>query len=175
MSLALPLLCIVSLLAVAEPAQAQAYTPRSNGFDVGRGWTSADEAWFERNRRFATAGKVLTVVGRVTTMLVLSTGDRQDSPYWGMMGVAGLGELMWSGSDLRATNVLRRHGYSLRRGAGIAAVVGAVVFAPMTWIAGPIQSSRIRNLHDDLAPGDYGVRLRDRHPSGGGANVVLRW
>jgi hypothetical protein len=168
----LPALLVACVLGGATTVHAQAAAPAPRAFETRTTWSSADEAWFERNRRFATAGKVLSVVGRVAQLLVLSTGDRMDSPYWSVMGVAGVGELMWSGSELRATNELRRRGYELRRGAAVAAVVGAVVFAPMTWIAGPIQSSRIRDLHDEIVPYDYRGARPKLDP---GAGLTLRF
>jgi hypothetical protein len=170
--LLVPALLLTGVLSVASSVRAEPVGYPAHGFVLRHDWSSADEAWFERNRRFAIAGKVLSVVGRLAQFAVLSTGDRVDSPYWSMMGVAGVGELMWSGSDLRATNVLRRHGYELRRGAAIASLVGAVVFAPMTWIAGPIQSSRIRDVHDELVPYDYRSRLPRLEPGGA---VTLRF
>lgn len=127
--------------------------PRSSGPLESDTWDA-----FERNRRFAMAGKILTVVGRLVTVGALIADNEAGSPYWGLMGVATAGELMWSGSDLRATNQLRERGYRLRKGAAIASVVGAVVFPPLTWIAGSIQSSRLREAREARSVPAFGAR-----------------
>lgn len=151
--LLLALLLSVSpeLLGSAGSASAQyAYDPQYGAAPGGPPpWTAEDEAWLQRNRAFALAGKILTVVGVVGGIVGASTGE------WGAWGagwgVQGLGQLMWAGSELRGAKELRRRGIEVEKAAGIAAVVGASIGVPViTWIAGPIQSARIRRVHDDI-------------------------
>jgi hypothetical protein len=162
----------VSLYAVASPnaAAAQyAYDPQYGAAPGGPPpWTAEDEAWLRRNRAFALAGKILTVVGVVGGIVGASTGE------WGAWGagwgVQGLGQLMWAGSELRGAKELRRRGIEVEKAAGIAAVVGASIGVPIiTWIAGPIQSARIRRVHDDIL--DYAQPRARLSTFGFGLNV----
>jgi hypothetical protein len=59
------------------------------------------------------------------------------------------GQLTWTGSDLRGALELGRRGVRVTRLPGIVAVCGAVLLSPIAWIAGPIQSARIRQAHHD--------------------------
>lgn len=117
-------------------------------------WSQADARWIRTNRRIAAAGKALTVAGRIAVIATVIAGAQpfEDPEYWAALGVAGTGELMWSIADLRATNRLNDRGARLRRGAAITSMIGAVTLAPLTWIAGPIASARIRATHADLVP-----------------------
>lgn len=141
----------------AVPSQQSALpTDSASAFSVRStpAWSHADERWFRTNRRIATTGKVLTVVGRIAVIATLAAGAEpfSDPEYWGALSVASTGELMWSIADLRALNRLVDRGAPARRGAGITSLVGAVTLAPLTWIAGPIASARIRAAHADLIP-----------------------
>ena len=51
------------------------------------------------------------------------------------------GDVTWATGTLISANAIHRAGnYAHPQGAAIAALVGAVVFAPVTWVAAPIQS-----------------------------------
>jgi len=112
-------------------------------------WSSVDEHWLERNRSFALAGKILTVVG-VVGIIVGASADNQIGLWGASSGVQMIGQLMWSIAELRGAKQLRRRGVDVSKAPGIAAVVGAVLFSPVTWIAGPIQSARIREARESL-------------------------
>ncbi len=138
-------------------------------------WSAEDESWFRTNRRIATAGKVITVAGRIAVLAVViaGVGTFEDPEYWATASVAFTGELMWSIADLRATNRIASRGIHIRSGAAIASLVGALVFAPITWIAGPMASARLRHAHDDLArmPGQASTRSLDVK----GAGLTLKF
>jgi hypothetical protein len=170
--LLLAVLLSVSLGAVASPAVASAqyaYDPQYGAAPGGPPpWTAEDEAWLRRNRAFALAGKILTVVGVVGWFAGLA-GEQ-----WGLVGSAGslhyLGALMWAGSELRGAKELRRRGIEVTKAPAIAAVVGAALnLQPTTWIAGPIQSARIRRVHDDIL--DYAQPRARVSTFGFGLNV----
>jgi hypothetical protein len=115
------------------------------------GWTAGDEHWYLRNRRIAIAGKVLTVLGLAATFAI---GVPREDNVLVVAGVATQlsGQLAWSIADLRAANYLRGGGHRVGRGAGIAAVCGAVLLSPVVWIAGPIQSAQLRRAHATSLP-----------------------
>lgn len=48
---------------------------------------------------------------------------------------------------------MRKKGVDVSKGAGIAGVVGAVVFSPILWIAGPVQSAQLRQAHERVTRG----------------------
>lgn len=161
---ALVALCIaVSWASWLAPSAAHAQEPRA----AYGAWSTSDEAWYERNRRFALAGKILTIAGVAALVAGVSSTE---AAVWGPGGfLQAAGQFTWAGSDLRAANELRRRGHPVRKAAGVFAVIGAVVFSPMTWIAGPIQSAHIRNAHDRIAgPSDvplarsFGLKMRLR-------------
>lgn len=109
-------------------------------------WHGSDEAWYRQNRRFALAGKVLTVVGLATTLAVGVPTDLL-APVLAGLSVQYAGQLMWAGSELRGANGLRRRGVEVPRVGAIVALCGALLLSPVTWIAGPIQSARTRTAH----------------------------
>lgn len=137
-------------------AQSSATSPISTdpGYFAGpyvaeaSGWTARDEAWYRRNRRIAAAGKILTVVGLVTTFAVGVPRDANGVILTGVI-LQFTGQLTWTGTDLRGVQELRRRGRRVTRVPGIVAMCGAVLLSPIAWIAGPIQSARIRHAHDD--------------------------
>lgn len=146
------MLCVDS--ASAQAGSGFAPPPNALTTSLSARWSAADESWLHTNRRIAIAGKVLTVVGRVTAIASVIAGAQllEDPEYWAALGVAGTGELMWSIADLRAINRLDAAGLRVRRGAAITSVIGSLTLAPLTWIAGPIASARIRAAHADLLP-----------------------
>lgn len=119
------------------------------GTPLGPSWSHSDEAWYRRNRAFATAGKVLTVVG--LALIFASTQTPQQAPLLVSGAVVqSLGQLVWSGAEVRGANELQRRGFRVGNTAGIVALCGALLLAPLTWIAGPIQSAQIRRAHAEL-------------------------
>ena len=137
-------------------------------------WSDHDARFLRRNRRVAAAGKVLTVVGRISALSLSIAGTTfRDPAYWAFVGASVAGELTWSSADLRATKRLEGSGLHLRRGAAVAAVVGAVLLAPLTWIAGPIASARIREARGDLK--ELGFTARGAPLDVRGAGFVLKF
>jgi hypothetical protein len=133
-----------SAQAASDPS---ALVPYSSEFAT-TSWPASDEARYDRNRLFATLGKVLTVVGRISAVSLAAAGY---APQWlAGAAVATTGELMWSISELVETNRFQARHFRVRRAAPITAVVGAFTLAPITWIAGPVASARLRDLHRDV-------------------------
>ena len=128
-------------------------------------WSARDEGWYRRNRRIAAAGKVLTVLGLLTTF-ALGVPRRDNAVIVGGIAARMTGELTWSIADLRAANELRRRGLAVRKPPGIVAVCGALLLSPVVWIAGPIQSAHLRRAHASahrgFTPGalQLGARVR---------------
>ena len=141
-----------STLQVAAQDSASAPISSDPGYFEGpfvshaSGWTASDEAWYRRNRRIASAGKILTVLGLATTFAVGVPRSANNVIATGI-ALQFAGQLTWTGADLRGANVLSRRGKRVTRLPGIVAVCGAVLFSPIAWIAGPIQSARIRQAH----------------------------
>ncbi len=109
-------------------------------------WTAADEAWYRRNRGFAAVGKVLTLAGLVTSLagfvptgsvVILASG----------IGAQYTGQIIWGAADLKGAKQMQRRGFRITRVPGILALCGAFVFSPLLWVAGPIQSARLREAH----------------------------
>lgn len=168
--LAITLLLSGSLLLAPGSAHAQAgYDPRyyePPGLQAPP-WSAEDDAWLARNRGFALAGKILTVVG--VAGLIVGGAAGQDVGVWGAgVTVQTLGQFMWSIAELRGAKQLRRRGIGVTKAPGITAVIGAVLFSPLTWIAGPIQSARIREVEEALPSyASSTVRRRERLSSHG--------
>jgi hypothetical protein len=130
-------------------------------------WSAADDAWLARNRGFALAGKILTVIG-VAGIVVGSAAGQEVGVWSAGLTVQTLGQYMWSIAELRGAKQLRSRGIGVTKAPGIAAVVGAVLFSPLTWIAGPIQSARIREIEEALPGyGSSAARRRERFSSHG--------
>lgn len=110
-------------------------------------WTASDEAWYRRNRHFALAGKLLTVAGIVTSLGIGVPTDSFGTVLTGL-AVQYAGQLIWSGSELRGAHGLRARGVKVTRAPAIVSLCGALLLSPLTWIAGPVQSARIRAAHE---------------------------
>jgi hypothetical protein len=142
-------------------------------------WSPEDADWLSTNRHIALAGKLLTVVGRLSLFgAVIAGADFRDPTYWACLATANTGELMWSIADLRAVNRLRERNGRTRRGAAIASLVGAFTLAPITWIAGPVASAQIREERGQLegtAANGPGTRSAVARFDAYGAGLKLRF
>jgi hypothetical protein len=112
-------------------------------------WSEWDERWYQRNRAWSMAGKILTVVG---VGLIIGLAPVRDGEYAVGPGVLALmaGQLTWTGADLRGAVGMNRRGFDVPIAPGIVALVGTITFTPITWIAGPVQSARIRQAHEGI-------------------------
>jgi len=124
-----------------------------------------DPSDYSRNRTVAIVGKVLTVAAAALfipyVVAVSNANNAGDvagfAVAWYVTGAAG--RLTWAGADLKMTNMMRREGAPIRRGAAIASMILAsasvvpylnLVGTPGTWIAGSMASSRIRGANDEM-------------------------
>ncbi len=151
---------LVSLLVLGLSASSASAQPRASAPIVsdpeyflpplsGAGaWTSSDEAWYRRNRAFATIGKVLTVLGIATSAIWIPT----DSTAALVTGLAAqyTGQIIWSAAELRGAKGMQRRGVHVTRVPGILSVCGAFLLSPLLWVAGPVQSKRSREAHDNI-------------------------
>jgi hypothetical protein len=127
------------------------YTLALGGPPMGPRWSGADEVWLRRNRRIAIVGKVLTVLGVSLVASQLQRGNA--SIVISGLGAQYLGQLTWSAAELRAAKHMRRRGFRISKAPAIAAMCGALLLSPVTWIAGPIQSAQVRRAHRELELG----------------------
>jgi hypothetical protein len=143
-----PLLADAAHAQVGPPAYAP-YPEQQYGLVTTRTWTADDEAWFRQNRAFAMAGKIMTVSG-----ILMSLAVALPLESWAAFGVGMTlqysGQFMWAGAELRGAKQMRRRGYKVSKVPGIIAVAGSVLSSPILWIAGPIQSARLRRAHDEI-------------------------
>jgi hypothetical protein len=122
-----------------------ALAPRAG---IPTSWNASDESWYETNRAIALAGKIMTVVG--VGLIIGGAAAESDALLYSGVGVQSVGQIGWSIADLRCANRMSRRGVEVRNASGIAAVIGAFIFSPITWISGPVQSMRIRDAHNSL-------------------------
>jgi hypothetical protein len=125
------------------------YALALGGAPLGPSWAGSDERWYQRNRRFAIAGKVLTVLG--IGLLLGAVTTEHDGLVIGAIVTQYGGQLIWAASELRGANELRRRGFRVSRTSAMVALCGALLLSPLTWIAGPIQSAQIRQAHASLS------------------------
>jgi hypothetical protein len=147
----------------ATPMTAAASKPSVNARASGKlvdpvgssRWSADDEAWFQRNRGFRNAGKIITAFGGLLCLAGLARmgGDGDTAFQLGMTGVAfyGIGSLLWTASTMYGTNELNRRGVRVGKTGAIMSVVG-IFGPPILWIAGPMQSASLRRAHDGVAP-----------------------
>lgn len=144
------------------------YTLALGGRPLGPSWSAADERWYRRNRGFASAGKVLTVLG--IALALSQVRSQHDGLLIGGLGTQYVGQLVWAAAELRGANELRWRGFRVGKAPAIVALCGALLLSPLTWIAGPIQSAQIRQTHASISPlrgatvsfSSYGLGFRGR-------------
>lgn len=127
-------------------------------------WREQDELWYRHNRRMARTGGAVALLGVLTTVsCVLPPNDSAKLGVFVLGFVTfGVGEAMVAAANLRGAKEMRRRGISLSKVTGILSVVG--VFAPpLLWVSAPIQSARLREAHEQVAPARLGASVR---PSG---------
>ena len=163
---------------------ASAESSRPSSAEPARGsgatWTADDETWFQRNRAFRIAGRVMAGFGGVLILAGLSAGreetfdeyygdyydeysDKAINTIFAGVGFYGLGSLVWAASTSRGTNEMRRRGARISKVAAILSVVGLLA-PPMLWIAGPMAGANMRRAHDDVTRGAT-QSAADRLPS----------
>jgi hypothetical protein len=119
------------------------------GGQVTPSWSRSDEAWYRQNRRIAAMGKVMTVLGLALTLSSLIP-EEQLPLFASGIATQYLGQLIWSAAELRGAKQMQRRGFHVGKAPAIVALCGAFLLSPLTWIAGPIQSSQIRRAHGDM-------------------------
>jgi hypothetical protein len=124
----------------------------------------------EGNRAFATAGKILTVLGLATVFGVFVPTESLAALVTGA-AVQYTGQIIWSAAELRGAKEMQRRGFRVTRVPGILSVCGAVLFSPLLWVAGPIQSARLREAHSTV----YSLRPTSWSVSAYGLTAQLKF